>query len=182
MTAEIGQGRSVRATLAQATRYRHLALHEDPVLGALALPTLTETGYLRALAVFQHVFQTVEAERQARGAWPALSLAPECSALLRDLGQEARAVGQPRFRSAAALLGGLYVLHGAALGRAGLRRNVRRTLPDSPQNFLSLTADPMVWRRLVEVLESSTARERPTLIASAQDTFEWILARARAVA
>lgn len=152
----VEQAVSVRARIAAATGPIHQALHGDPVLGALTRADLAPPTYRAALAVFCTFYQGVEREQHRMGAWPEFGLGAECQALVADLGAAAPPTDL-RFGNGAALLGGLYVAHGASFGRGSFRANVARALPEASQVFVRLRSDPATWRALVAAMEDMGA-------------------------
>lgn len=146
---------ATRKTLVQATQDQHDALHRDPVLARLAARDVTHGEYITALLVIFDFFQGVETARQRLRCSPQFSLQPECKALSADLGYPLRTTFEPHPASNTEMLGWLYVAHGAAFGRAILRRNIETVLPHAPVRFLSLRAPLTTWKALLSELEEA---------------------------
>lgn len=144
-----------RAHLSNCTRDIHTALHHDPVLSRLIEPSITHNEYMRALSAFAIFYTTIEAQRKALNIWPQFSLEAECAALREDLATVVPVYGRKfEVSSNAAALGALYVAHGAAFGRAGMRANCITRLPHVSHSFLRLSNRPNQWRSLIDALDS----------------------------
>ncbi|WP_195819052.1 hypothetical protein [Roseobacter sp. MH60115] len=143
----------VRAHIALTTRDLHEALHHDPVLGRLTAPDITPRCYQTALRVLQCFYEAVEKARRRAGAWPDLSLQSVCAHLLTDVGPPCAVETELRFDTEEALLGGLYVAHGASFGRSSFRANIAQALPGVSQAFISERLDKETWRSLVALME-----------------------------
>jgi heme oxygenase len=152
---------AVRACLADHTRAVHEALHHDPVLSRLAQPGVPEADYRDALTAFSAFYRAVERVREEVQLWPQFSLHAECAALEQDIGpRDAARMDRRLFTGPArhaAVLGALYVAHGAGFGRASMRANVLCALPHLPHHFLRLPTSPTRWRALVAALEATSA-------------------------
>lgn len=144
---------SARQRLRRATGQIHDALHDHPVFGLLESPEISAGQYVCALRAFRSFFDGIENERLRHGRWAAFSLAEDCSALSLDVGAGKSRAMPIEFHSAHALLGGLYVAHGAAFGRASLSKRVLTNLPRSSHAFFSLPVRSGRWRTLVACLE-----------------------------
>lgn len=143
----------VRAQIALSTRDLHEALHHDPVLGRLTAPDITPRCYRTALRVLQVFYEAVEEARQRADVWPDLSLQTVCAQLRADVSPHCAAETPLIYETEEALLGGLYVAHGASFGRSSFRANVARALPDMPQAFISERLGKATWQSLVARME-----------------------------
>ncbi|WP_299777070.1 hypothetical protein [uncultured Roseobacter sp.] len=146
--------RGVRAHVALSTRDLHETLHHDPVLGRLTAPDITPRCYRTALQVLQRFYEVVERAHQQAGIWPDLSLQMVCAQLQADVGPPQEVETQLVYETEEALLGGLYVAHGASFGRSSFRANIAQVLPDAPQAFISARLGKQTWQSLVALMES----------------------------
>ena len=160
MSARTGGHQNVRARIALLTREIHDALHHDAVLGRLTAPDLTPQCYRTALAVLQKFYHAIEGERRRADRWPDLSLQSLCAALDEDLGPHVGTAPALVFDSEDALLGGLYVAHGASFGRASFRANVTARLPQVSQRFIGQRIDKGVWQRLTGLMEDRGSNDQ----------------------
>lgn len=153
-------GATVRRLLAARTRAAHEALHLHPWIASLARPGLTHRRYRAVLGAYHGFFVGVESERERLVELPQLSLRPAITALASDAATSRRdadrdsASGVPRLPDRPALLGALYVLHGAGFGASVLNRAVRTALPDAPRAYLGSATARETWRRLEDELEA----------------------------
>ena len=171
----------VRQALVLATRDAHEALHEHARIAPLMRSDLTVDVYRDLLIDYFILYTNLEAQRAAASWWPALSLEPLVSALRWDLSD----LGTPRpafervetgleLASDDAVLGALYVLHGASFGASVIGSAIARTLPHSPCRFFSRPQGlARRWRRLLASLETTGKAEpkRQAIIAGADATF-----------
>jgi len=171
--------RSIRHDLALRTAQDHQALHTHPWISSLAGPKLTAHRYMTLLSAYHAFFLAVEAQRLKLDAYPALSLRGPIDALASDLPAEAKAephsvvVDKVCPDTPPALLGALYVLHGAGFGAGTLNANVREVLPLAPREYLATGVSRELWRGLVRelnMLEADPA-DRDSLIQGAAATF-----------
>lgn len=166
----------VRARLAAATGEVHNALHHHPVLGALLSAELQPATYLSILIAYQRFFSAVETRRAELNAYPALTLSSPIAALNYDL--QRSGWGRPHdsldarwLEDDAAVLGALYVLHGAGFGGRVLSRHVARSQPALPRRFLQTGPSRDTWRTLTNALDAVDANRYPSLETGAQRTF-----------
>ncbi len=172
-----GQSSSTRKHLRLATGQIHAELHELPMLRPLKSETISSDQYQRALIVFQSIFRSIEDERSRYRKWAEFSLKSECSALLKDLGPGETCDMRITFHCENALLGGLYVAHGAAFGRAVFCQTVRTSLPASLQAFASLPISAERWQSLLTCLERKgrQSKARAEIVGGAKLTFSSVL-------
>ena len=170
---------SVRRDLAAATRQAHVALHGHPWISLLSGPALTRDSYAVLMRAYRQFYHGVEERRRTVGFFDDLSLASAVAALGEDLKELKRAKitsappTLPGFSTAPAILGGLYVLHGARFGAATLKGNVSAILPDAPVHFLGSPMPARLWRDLIDRLERTGqgASTRTAIIDAANATF-----------
>ncbi len=176
------------------TRALHEALERRGPMARLLAPDLTLAEYGALLARLHGLYAPLE-DRLARHAdalpVPLAPRAPHLRADLAALGLTAHAADAPTDASegvppaapgalpevpdAAAALGVLYVLEGAALGGQVIARHVRRTLALTPaQGLAFFTGDAdgtgARWVRFRDALAASPA-DPDAVAASARDTF-----------
>jgi len=172
---------SVRQRLAQATAPEHTALHTHPWISQLAHPELDLADYATILTAYLTFFCQIEATRKNLNVFEHLSLCGQIAAIEQDL--LITGIDVPSFgtdckpladQKPLAVLGALYVLHGAGFGAKTLNVNVRKTLPSAPRNYLSLGTTACVWRDLLSILEctASNCAEQQILFKGAALTFE----------
>ncbi len=169
-----------RATLADQTRTAHEALHDHFWISQLSQPTLTVDVYARLLTAYHRFYTTVELQREHRRQFGDLSLSGVIASLRADLDVLVPARSGPSdalalpYRTDAALLGALYVLHGARFGARILSRNVAQALPDAPQNYLLFAGPRTLWPSLLDALETTgqTPGQLRAMILGANRTFE----------
>ncbi|KIC48902.1 biliverdin-producing heme oxygenase [Tateyamaria sp. ANG-S1] len=166
----------VRSEVAQATRQIHDALHRDPLLSCLMHADLTQAAYQSALGVFAQFYGAIETARNAVNLFPEFHLKAECVALQQDVCLVSPP--EPRFalQGRQALLGALYVAHGAAFGRNSMRTNVITALPNASHHFLRCPAPAHRWRALISTLEQvgHGPRARQRIIDGAQQAFSFV--------
>ena len=145
---------TARIRIKRATDAVHTRLHGVAALSRLAASGVTAAQVRTALTFFHALYHHIEETRRAVHVWPEFSLHRELAALDRDLDGAAPPPAEPGPQvSASALLGQLYVAHGAAFGRSTFLPNVRAHAPDAPSAFLCLKSDPEQWRSLVRTLD-----------------------------
>lgn len=174
LTPSLGTRSDVRSYVSAQTHNIHEALHHNPVLERLTNPAITGREYIIAMQVLSSFYQAVETERERLDTWDEFTLAGECKALSQDL------TGQPKtfvtllFNDRAALLGGLYVAHGASFGRAQFRKNLCSNLPDVPQSFVNQRTDKNTWRALTDRMEhySENTHNLASLLNGAKNSFQ----------
>ncbi|MEM6819824.1 MAG: biliverdin-producing heme oxygenase [Pseudomonadota bacterium] len=168
------QKQAVREALNVATRDLHQALHVHPV--SLALLERAESGAVRTLLRANLRFtSTLEAARETACCWSDLSLAAPRDALRRDLpDQDADCESPPPdYQNADALLGALYVAHGAQFGRQQLRNAIEAGESKPLPEYFTLPIDQAAWRRLLTELEENGADPERfrTMVAGAKAAF-----------
>ncbi|MEO0421333.1 MAG: biliverdin-producing heme oxygenase [Pseudomonadota bacterium] len=166
----------VRVRLAAATDEVHNALHHHPVLGALLSADLERATYLAILVAYQRFFSAVETRRAELRAYPELNLGAPIAALDDDLRESGwRPCRDPLHASwledDAAVLGALYVLHGAGFGGRVLAGHVARSQPGLPRRFLQTGPSRATWRTLTDALDTVDGGRYPSLETGAQRTF-----------
>ncbi|WP_299686509.1 hypothetical protein [uncultured Tateyamaria sp.] len=147
---------NVRKHLAHVTDDVHQALHHDPLLSRLMNPGLTASDYADALAVFHGLYAAVERARTQMDVYPEFSVHRECHSLEQDLRhRDGPSLGSPRFRLGCehAVLGALYVAHGAAFGRNSMRSNILHALPQRRHHFVGLSPSADLWTSLLKELD-----------------------------
>lgn len=174
------QTMSVRRRLAIATARQHESLHSHPWIASLTEADLTYERYSLILSAYLRFFQAVEGSRARMGAFPACGLSSSIEALSRDTegchplsSQAVRADVAHVEGSRDAMIGALYVLHGAGFGARTLCAAVMTTLPEAECGYLSAGTPPKLWRSLLAELErlaDSPVREE-RLVDSAAQTF-----------
>lgn len=170
---------STRRYLAQITYDVHQALHHDPVLSQLLDPMISPERYTRALSVFAHFYQVVEELRVAQGVYLPFSLEADCAALDRDLIElrvKALATNKSplQFESDAAMLGGLYVAHGASFGRNAMRKSLQTALPELSHHFFQRRLQGDTWNALLQAVEVVGERRRKELAEGAEHAFKYV--------
>ncbi|MEO1327355.1 MAG: biliverdin-producing heme oxygenase [Pseudomonadota bacterium] len=164
----------VRKALNAATRDLHEALHVHPV--SLALLERAEPRALHTLLLANLRFTSeLEAARERASCWRDLSLAEPRDALRRDLPQHDADSGPPPldYTDADALLGALYVAHGAQFGRQQLRTAIEAGESTRLPEYFTLPIDQVAWRRLLTELEENGAEPERfrTMVAGAKAAF-----------
>ncbi|MFK7868607.1 MAG: hypothetical protein AB8B58_05130 [Roseobacter sp.] len=164
---------SVRQEVADVTRQIHNTLHKDAVLSRLMSPQISEAEYFRALTVLSHFYYAVEKHRKRFEVFDRFSLQAECTALQVDLGATTPA-GDLKLDTADAVLGALYVAHGASFGRTLFCRNVKTALAGSSHRFVALKVCKTSWRALLAELEHFSAQScrRDRLFSGALRSFQ----------
>ena len=159
----------VRSALQARTRAAHLALHRHAVLRRLLAADLAVTEYRVILERHDRFYRGFEERREHAGAWPDLSLHKRCEAVAADLatlpaaGRHQAAAVRPlnerQWGASAndatepyALLGGLYVLHGASFGARTLGASLRKHLPALPHHFFGGCDGAAEWQALAATL------------------------------
>lgn len=172
---------SVRHWLRQQTDGVHQALHGHRLLGPLVSPDVSRSAYLAALRVFHNVFAAVEQRRAAVGIYPRFALKPAVDALTLDLRRGPAVAELPKLDSDA-VLGALYVAHGAAFGGAVIGRNIAQVLPEAPRAYFGQERAPDLWTALVSEMEAhgGAAAARARLEAGAQAVFAAVAQQADA--
>lgn len=176
----------VRAALRAATEATHRRLHAIPVLDDLAQGRLTRAGYAALLRRKLGFHATLEARLAQAPSLAAYGIdldARRRSHLLEAdlawLGADAAAPAAPipRFATAAAALGGVYVAEGATLGGRQLARALDAILPAGPDGRRFLLGHGErhgeMWRACCAALERCGATEpaRAAMIRGASATF-----------
>lgn len=168
---------SVRRILADATAADHEALHEHPYISRLAAPKLSKEDYGKLLAAYHAFYTAVEQARLRRHAFAILTLGPMIDALRQDMGDMRCTAQAPpnnlMLETPQAVLGALYVLHGAGFGGRTLAVNLQRSLPGAPRRYLSAGTDKELWRELLACLDLSQEDEGSIarIIEGATQTF-----------
>ncbi len=151
---------SVRSKLAKATAKQHESLHSHPWIASMLDPGLTIQKYCLVLSAYLRFFQAVEATRVRMGGFPDCSLESSIEALIRDTEDLHPLCLSPvpiemthAERSLDALIGVLYVVHGAGFGARTLCSAVRSTLPEAKCSYLSAGTPPKLWRSVLDELE-----------------------------
>ncbi|MEM6758254.1 MAG: hypothetical protein AAF601_02125 [Pseudomonadota bacterium] len=169
-------GPTVRQFLARATRDIHETLHHDPILSRLNSTHIRPDEYHAALTILGRFVCAVERERLRYDLFAAFTLDPLCTAVSADLGGPLAAEAPLALRDPAALLGALYVAHGAAFGRNSFRKTVTRALPEMRHAFVNLRMATAQWQGLIAALEE--AGEDPaglnSLLLGAQSAFDCV--------
>ena len=162
----------MRQILLDSTHDAHRALHRDSIFRSLMNSGLSQTQYQRTLHVFKRLYDEIEESRVTWNTWHRFSVMAECAALERDLG-EARTRTVLQFHSAQAVLGGLYVAHGAAFGRTAMYKSVQIQLPYASHAFLSLPMARTRWSAFLHCLEceGSEPVARKEIMNGAQQAF-----------
>ncbi len=178
MTGVFSDGQSVRSYVSENTRAIHEALHHNPILERLIDPEITPLAYRTALQLLQCFYSAVERERKRLDTWDAFALTAECNALAQDLAGHPAQTVSLTFEDPAALLGGLYVAHGASFGRAQFRKNLSTHLPDAPQAFVNQRTSKETWRLLTDCMNSygQSAAQRGSLFDGASRGFQAVAA------
>lgn len=177
MTKSPDYSSEVRAFVSAQTRNIHEALHHNPILERLTNPEITACEYVTAIQVLSSFYQAVEAERERLDTWDEFTLASECKALSHDLTGQSKTYVTLLFKDRAALLGGLYVAHGASFGRAQFRKNLCANLPDAPQSFVNQRTDKSTWRALTDRMEhySQNTHHLASLLNGAKKSFQAVV-------
>ena len=171
---------SVRKRLAAAKAKEHESLHSHRWIASLTDPELTPQRYRLVLSAYLQFFTAIEGLRLRMEAFPHLSLQRAIDALLQDTQNTAvqpfycgGRVVEHAAMSCDALIGALYVVHGAGFGARTLAPAVRAALPEAGCAYLESATAPSLWRALVadlECLAQSRARQA-VVIDSAAATF-----------
>lgn len=168
---------NVRRVLADATAAEHEALHVHPQLSRLAAPNLSSEDYTALLKAYHAFYTAIEQARLRKHVFAALTLAPMIDALRQDMVDMGCASLAPTddvtLDTPQAVLGALYVLHGAGFGGRTLAANLKRSLPDAPQRYFSIGTEKELWRELQSCLELSNGDEHAIarIVESANKTF-----------
>ena len=167
---------SVRDRLAIDTRALHQALHDDPLLGALTGPSISEQDYRRSLLVFAAFHAGIEADRRRLAGWQSYALTPVLRALAADGAVPPKPSATCGLMSHGELMGGLYVAYGALLGRAVMKRPVTTALPQLAHVYIAMPFPTSEWRALCRDLESQVLRPEgyPPLRKGAVKAFQWM--------
>ncbi len=168
---------SVRRAIADGTAEVHEALHHHAHIARLAAHNLQRDEYVAMLVSYLAFYTAVEEARLQTGGFDTLGLAPTIATLRQDIAdlKEPLRVEPPSLNipTRKAVLGALYVLHGAGFGGRTLATTVRRVLPDVPCRYLSAGTDKGLWRDLTAELEKYQDDPKGTaqIIAAANETF-----------
>jgi heme oxygenase len=171
---------SVRRSLAIATAEEHERLHDHPWIASLLEPGLTADRYCLIMSAYLEFFQSLEELRLGMNALAECSLRSNIEALRRDtIGGESycRPMVQIDLAHVAlsrdALLGALYVVHGAGFGARTLLNAVQTALPGAGVSYLSGGTAPQLWRALLAELErlADAPWRQQDLCDSAAETF-----------
>lgn len=172
------QSMSVRRKLANATAQPHESLHSHPWIASLTDPDLTCERYSLVLSAYLRFFQAVEGVRVRMGAFTECALNSNIEALSRDTegcyplySDAVHADLTHAEGSCDALIGALYVVHGAGFGAKTLGAAVMTNLPGAKCEYLSAGTSPKLWRSLLAELErlgGSPARQEVVFDAAAQ--------------
>lgn len=181
----------ILAELREATRVWHDRVEAHPRLARLLAADFTVEEYHRLLTCLYGFYEPLEARLAVHAAALPLSLAERAKAplLRRDLRAlglseaQLRAVPRcpapPAFATPEAALGGLYVVEGATLGGAIIRRHLARSLALTPRSGGAFYAGygarigPM-WQAFCGRLTAHVAEDasRQAVVQGACATFE----------
>ncbi|MEL7312499.1 MAG: hypothetical protein AAFN07_13390 [Pseudomonadota bacterium] len=145
---------TVRARLSDATGDVHESLHVHPLSLAL-LNQPTPTIVRATMTAARRFYAALESARDARGCWDVLQLSPHLDALQNDLGSEHLDTNPVALAldSDAAILGALYVAHGAQFGRQQIRGQMLRRGLDAIPAYYTMSVDRTTWHALLDALE-----------------------------